>query len=381
MFIYKKWVKYLIFIGIFSLSLVIMINYVVNPYGIYKSNFLNIDKTQQHEKIRLVKALKIKEYDMKSIILGTSRATYGFNPKHSYFVQPCYNAALPGGTMYENKLILEQAIKYNKSLKDVFLVLDYRMFNSIEQQRIGDFNTYFENDFLRYTLLLSKDQLVDSFKTYTGTDETIKIYLDNGFRIENKNIKKRKNKYLSMLKDESTYYEGYTSEYIYKTTGRNSFDDFNDLLKIVSKNNLNLTIVFGPSHIRLWESFDYHVNYDTILKFKKDIVVSVSNLNQSDHSRIVIYDFAVYNQYTNEPIPNDNTSMKYHIDTNHYKENLGNLILDYLNNKNQDTLLGNRIDIHNIDLHLQKLRNDRQIYIDTKKYKEEMNQYIVNKTK
>ena len=371
----KIWIRYWLLSIIIILIILATFNYIVDPYGIYNSKVIDAHKIKRHDKIRLVKAIDIKEKNIKSIILGTSRATYGYNPNHKYFQQPAYNAALPGASIYENLIYLKGALEYN-NIKNILLVLDYKMFNSKKQKKINDLETYFTNGNLKYKYLLSLTQLKDSIATLKKNNKNIKIYLENGFRKENINIKKIKNRYQFMLEDESTYYKGYPTNYIYSDTKNNSMDDLKELLQIVKNNNLNLTIIFGPSHIRLWESLDYHLDYNLWLKWKKDIVIQADNILNKNVS---IYDFSVYNKYTNEKLSKTDKKMKYFIDSNHYRQSLGSLVLNYLNNDFKDETFAVKLNINNIDLHLKQLKNDRIKYIDIDKYKKTMDEYINKK--
>jgi len=370
----KKWIRNWFLIVLFSIMFIGVFNYTVDPYDIYDNKLLKIYKTKKHDKIRLVKAIEVREKNIKTIVLGTSRATYGYNPEHKYFEQPAYNAAIPGGTMYENLLYLKESVKDN-TLKNVFLVLDYRMFNSRKQKRISDFESYFYDKYLKYKYLLSYSQFKDSLSTLKKKDN-IKIYLKNGFRQENISTSKRENQYEFMLDDESTYYKNTPVNYLYKDTQNSSMNDFSELLDIVGRHNLKLTIIFGPSHIRLWESLDYYLDYSLWLKWKKDIVLKTNDILGKNS---LIYDFSIYNKYTNEEIPIGNKEMKYFIDTNHYKESLGKLVLDYLNNDFNEESLAVRLTPDNIDLHLEKLSQDRLKYIDVANYKKIMDKYINNK--
>lgn len=376
----KKWIRFWLFTTSIIIFFSVSINYIIDPYDIYGNKIFSFYKIKKHDKIRLVKAVQIKEKNIKSLILGTSRATYGYDPTHKYFEQPAYNAAIPGGTMYENLLYLKETLK-GATLKNVLLVLDYRMFTATKQKRVNDFESYFENDNLKFKYLFSLTQLRDSISTIKDKPNNIKIYLDNGFREENISLKRRKNQYNFMIEDESTYYEGYSTDYLYGDTQNSSFDDFRRFLALIKENDLNLTIIYGPSHIRLWEALDYYLDYDLWLKWKKDVVLEVDAQNKSINKKITIYDFSTYNEYTDEKIPEENKEMKYFFDSNHYKKTLGNLVLDYLNNDFTAENFGVEINIDNIDSHLENLKDNRVKYIDIYKYKQVMDEYIYKKKK
>lgn len=176
----KRWVKLWVGIIFICLLLICGFNYIIDPYGIYNNRFFNLEKIKQSPKMKLVKAIRVKNIKPKSIVLGTSRAETGFDPNHNYFMQPSYNFATSGSSMYENRLNFEYALKQG-NLKKVLLVLDYRMFNSKTQKTTNDFEEYFKNS-IEYTYLLSLETLKDSLLTIKGSTKDWEVYLYNGQR-------------------------------------------------------------------------------------------------------------------------------------------------------------------------------------------------------
>ena len=161
---------------------------------------------------------------------------------------------------------------------------------------------------------------------------------------------------------------------LYKDTQNNSFSDFVEILELCYKNNIDLDIIFGPSHIRQWEAFDYYKGYETLLRWKKDLVEIVEKVaNKFNKTPFRVVDFAVYNDYTSEKVPiNSNESMNYHYEGSHYKPKLGSLILESLLSRNYDNNFGMELNTQNIDIHIQKLREDRVKFIDTSVYRKEV---------
>lgn len=375
----KKWIKILIVLCVLSVGFVGGINYLVDPYELYKTNIFK-SKPEQSAKMRLVKALKTKEIKPVSISLGTSRTEYGYDPTHEYFTKPSYNLATSGSSMYENLLNFKYALKQG-NLKKVLLVVDYRMFNNKTQKNINDFETYFDNKNI-YSLLLSIDVLKDSFKTVLNQKDRNQ-YLENGQRDHNfnwKNILKNGGHLETMKKDESKYYEDYPTDYTYKDTKKKSFPDFEEILKLCYENNIELDIIFGPSHIRQWEALDYYLGYEKWLQWKKDVVISVNKIaKQYNKQQFRIMDFSVYHPLTAEEVPNDkNSKMKYHWEASHYKNELGLIVLDRLVGKSKYKDFGIELSLTNIDEHLkqQKIKRPKFIYIE--KYKEDFSKYLKN---
>lgn len=374
----KRFILWTLFSCFFVIFLISGTNYITDPYGIYNHSLLNINKPKQSEKIRLIKAIKVNEIGPKSIVLGTSRAEYGYDPTHSYFIKPSYNLATSGSSMYENRLYFESALKL-ANLKKVLLVIDYRMLNGVAQKSILDFESYFNNPNI-YKYLLSADSFKDSFLTLFSKKES-SPYLQTGQRkhLYNwENISKNGGHLAVMNRDEANYYKDYSTNYTYKDTKKSSFDDFEKIIKLCYENSIELDIIFGPSHIRQWEALNYYVGYDKWLQWKKDVILSVEKLsNEYQKNPFRIFDFSVYHEFTAEKVPaNIDEQMKYHWEASHYKHELGLIVLDRLIGKQEHLDFGVELDEKNIDNHIEKQKIDRHKFIDIQEYQAE----IWNKT-
>jgi hypothetical protein len=261
------------------------------------------------------------------------------------------------------------------NLKKVLLVIDYRMFNVMTQKKVADFETYFDNP-NRYKYLLNFDSFKDSLWTLIVNENT-SIYLENGQMEHNhnwKNILKNGGHLVSTKKNEKKYYKDYPIDYTYKDIGKSSFPDFENIVELCYEHNIELDIIFGPSHIRQWEALNYYLDYDNWLKWKKDIVISVNKIvRQQNRKQVRIMDFSVYHKLTAEKIPtNKNIQMKYYWEASHYKNELGLIVLDRLNGGKKHLDFGVELNLHNIDNHIKKLKEDRVRYIDIKKYQIEV---------
>jgi hypothetical protein len=369
----KKWLKIFAILSSISVLFVGGFNYIVDPYGLYKVDIIKIPKIKQSDKMRLVKAIKTKEIKPISISLGTSRVEYGYDPTHKYFIQPAYNLGISGASMYESKLYFKWALKQG-NLKKVLLVVDYRMFNNKTQKSIPDLETYFK-DINIYKFLLSIDVLKDSFLTLLGGQGT--PYLKNGQRdhLYNwKNILKNGGHWETMKRDEKNYYRDYPTNYTYKDTKKKSFPDFEEIVKLCYENNVELDIVFGPSHIRQWEALNYYLGYDKWLQWKKDVVLSVNKIAKKyNKKQFRIVDFSVYHSLTAEKVPIDkNSQMKYHWEASHYKNALGLIVLDRLMGNSKFSDFGVELTLKNINYHLKQQKINRHNFIDVKKYQIEV---------
>ena len=371
-----KWIK--IFFGLSLLGILFMggVNYIVDPYGIYKTNiFLN--KPEQDKNIRLAKVVKVEELKPVSISLGTSRTEYGYDPNHEYFSKQSYNLAVSAASLYENRLYLEHSIKQG-NLKEVILVADWRMFNDPKMRKLDDFENSFNVENI-YKQLFS----VDLFRSSLNTIIKQKVkssYLENGQRdwyFNQENIDKQGGHLKVMNKDEESYYKKSDFKYnsnIYQDTKESSFDDFRKILELCYQNNIKLDIVFGPSHIRQWEAYDYYQDIETWYKWKKDVVLFVEKIaKEQEKNPYRIMDFSIYHELTAETVPtNPKEKMKYHWEASHYKKELGDIVLDRLLDISPYKDFGVELNIQNIDNHIQNLREDRVEFIDTEAYRKEV---------
>lgn len=376
----KKWIKIVLVLLVFVGGFIGSFNYLIDPYGLYKTKYFNFDKIKQSNKMRLIKAIKTKEVKPTSICLGTSRTEYGYDTTHQYFTKPSYNLATSGSSMYENLMNVKYALKQG-NLKKVLLVVDYRMFNNPTQKSIQDFESYFNNNKI-YSLLFSIDVLKDSLLTAIGGSNS-SIYLDNGQRDHNhnwENILENGGHLATMKKDEEKYYKDYPINYTYKDTKKESFPDFEEIVKLSYENNIELDIIFGPSHIRQWEALNYYLGYDKWLQWKKDVVLSVNKIaNQQSKASLEnkkqfrIMDFSVYHKLTAEKVPtNKNTKMKYHWESSHYKNELGQIVLNRLVGDSKFKDFGVELNLENIDEHLEQQKIKRHKFIDVEKHQIEV---------
>ena len=371
-----KWIKIFFGLSLIGVLFVGGVNYIVDPYGIYKTNIFQ-NKPEQDKNIRLAKVVKVEELKPVSISLGTSRTEYGYDPNHEYFSKPSYNLAVSGASLYENRLYLEHAIKQG-NLKEVILVADWRMFNDPKMRKLDDFENSFNVENI-YKQLFSVDLFISSFKTIIN-QKSKSSYLENGQRdwyFNQENIDKQGGHLKVMNKDEESYYKKSDFKYnsnIYQDTQKSSFEDFRKILELCYQNNIKLDIVFGPSHIRQWEAYDYYQDIETWYKWKKDVVLFVEKIaDEQEKTPYRIMDFSVYHELTAETVPtNPKEKMKYHWEASHYKKELGDIVLDRLLDISPYKDFGVELNIQNIDNHIQNLREDRVKFIDTEAYRKEV---------
>ena len=366
-----KFVKYVLLVFATLIVAIAAFNYVVDPFNFYKSGMVDIRKTQEVNQLRLSKAIYLKNIKPVSIILGSSRAEFGYDPEHRYFSQPAYNLATGGSSMYELTKYLEFAIEQGR-LNNVLLVADYINFNSNEQQKVADFNEYFGDKNL-YSYLLSLNTLKNSVLTlYGDRQKKVTIYEKNGQREKLHNSVNLRNfgGQLKKIYAQSTYFDGFDNNNHYRDTQNSSFDDFRKFLELCYRNNIKLDIVFGPNHILHWEALDHSIGMDKWYQWKKDVVSMTNEVATTlGATSYKIYDFAIYNEFTSEELPKSKKDeMIFHWELNHYKSELGDMVLDTLMDRNDK--LGVQLTASNADDHLKIQSALREKYVDIRRYRD-----------
>ena len=358
----KKWIKIWIAVTIIFLAFISMINFIIDPYDIYNKHILDFQKTSVYFKLREIEPIKIAQIKPTTIVLGTSRPKHGIDVNYVYFKRPSYNLAIPSGSIYENKQLLKLSIEQGK-LKYVLLGLDYLMFSLKDKE-----GNKIENNSNIIKYIFSISTLKDSLKTIFKIGES--TVFANGNAVPLHQSKNYMDTFKSIEKD---YYKKNSKNYTYTNTGKSSIKDFEDLLEIAYKNNIDMDIIFNPSHIRLWESLDYFIGLDTWYKWKKDIVLTVEKVAKKYNKKpFRVVDFAVYHEITNEKIPIDGDKMKYYFESSHYTPELGNIVLDRLMGKSEYKDFGVEITSKNIDAHIEKQKSLRRKFINTQEYRREV---------
>lgn len=363
----KKWIAYLFLLTLIIFVKIGIFNYLVDPYGVYNSNFFNLIKSQQIGKSRLIKAVNIEKIKPLSIILGSSRAEGAFDPRHDFFLQPSYNLGVAGSSIYESKIYFKKAFE-QKKLKKVLLVADYIMFNS-KQKGVDEFDNYFSDSYYIYKLLFNIETLKDSLRTIFNKQDA-PFYID-GFINPNFIYKNQKNighKELFNIIEEN-FYKNLPKDYLYKDSKNNSFEDLKEIIDICYRNEIELVIIFGPSHIKQWEIFDKRIGIENWYKWKKDIVLTTNKIAKKyKKKQFKIIDFSVYHHLTSEKIPDKlEKKMEYHRESSHYTYKLGSIVLDIINNNikiNSQNDFGVELSLDNIDNHIKSQKINRSRYIE-----------------
>lgn len=349
-------------------------NYIIDPIDLFKSPSIegfNSVKPFVETHTRTWKAYKLDDKP-DTLLLGTSRIMGGIDPEnHNFSNHEVFNAGIPGGRPFEFQYYFEKALN-NGSLKTLIIGLDEHAFY-YKELTTPDFR---ESDFAsgsanKYFYLLSLDMLKMSLRTIQDQKQQKKLFLSNG--LENGEIPLNYVEIHGYRKKFLLSEEGYRYNE-YSPAGRNQYETahfkaFSNILMKAHQNDINVLLFISPCHARQWEVLNSTVGFDKLENWKRIIVNINEKIANDMHTKaFALWDFSGYDKLITEEVPaiNDTkTKMKWWWDSNHYKKELGDIVLDRMMDTNYSggqnySDFGVKLTGENIESHLHALRIQRQ---------------------
>ncbi|NES04111.1 MAG: hypothetical protein F6K22_15475 [Okeania sp. SIO2F4] len=255
---------------------------------------------------------------------------------------------------YEVRRYLEHAIANQKQLGLVIVGLDFFMFRksntneaNFSEQRLEkrhiSLKDLIDVIFSLDVLLASQETIIDSKKTLPAQ---LRYGDYNGFipklNPDRERIQSRFEKYINI------YHKSYTDQYKLSTQ---FLDELKKIVDLCQENQIKLVLFISPAHATQWEAIRSSGKWSIFEEWKRKIVKITP-----------VFDFSGYNSITTEPIHNQ---MENYTDNSYYTPKVGNLVLDrILSYKEKDVPgdFGILINPENIESHLVKIRQDREIW-------------------
>ncbi|MCL1464463.1 hypothetical protein [Argonema galeatum] len=363
---YRRYIRLLLAVILVESLLFLLFNVVVDPYGVINSPVIsrvNRLKPEINNHVMLYKAVAVTRIKPKVIFLGSSRTEFGLDPKHPVFANSTstYNLALTGANIYPAMRYFKHAIANQPNLQQVVIGIDLFMFSNLSEIP-SDFS---EARLDRETIVpLDAVNVIFSLDAFQASRDTIDI--------NKKDSKSIGYFYPDGRRDERYYvkhvYENKPTPVIFKEViNKNHFrapeedknyqvsnsllSNFKTIVTICQQRNIDLKILISPSHATEWEALRVRGLWPIFEQWKREIVKIVP-----------VWDFSGYNSITTEAIGNN---MKNYIDNSHYRKEVGDLVLNRIFNYNEESVpadFGVLLTPENIESHLAKIRDDREIW-------------------
>jgi hypothetical protein len=353
---------------------ILAFNLIIDPYGDFR--LVEIDGINKEKVLayrqggRRKKANDILHDRYDTVILGTSRAVYALNPKHSAFAgQKVYNLGLTGTNMYE----IYQTYQYARQHQDLDLVvfsLDFLAFSN-HRTISGDFNksrfSSKRNLFTQLTELMSLYQIEYSLETIHDNQEGRVLDEIEGFLEQDSEELNHRQAFDRILKERFFIARGTYTDYVYS---QQRLELFRKIVADCLANDIELRLFISPVHARQLEAIAIMELFPTFEQWKRDLVNIVAEEAQRlNKTPPLFWDFSGYNSITTEAIPphENKTEMQWYLESSHYNRRLGDLLLDIVGRYPQSVDrapddFGTLITVDNIENHLTHIRQQQAIY-------------------
>lgn len=393
-------------VALLALVAVGMLNAVIDPLAMYKLAdlpSLNRHKPAIYTRVRITKAYEVRRVAPAGVILGTSRTHLGLRPSHEGWdpaAAPRYNLAFDGATTKEMYLYLRHAQSI-MPLRQVVLGLDtWQLTDTPSDTRPG-----FDADVLfadaspasRLRVALADLRLLISLDTLRLSYQTLRAqkwpepewFAPDGQRLGEVFFRRPG----EMFQDQSprAYFEHYDRQEISWQTepaGKpgaaqlpyakapaarepSSLDYVERTIGFCREHQIELRIYITPAHARNSEISALTGAWSSIEAGKRRLVEILAQDSAAHPGKpeIPFYDFADYSSITTEPLPSGTgrEEMRNYWDSSHFKESIGDLVLDRLFEDKASARavppdFGMRVTVSNIETHLGAIRRRQAEY-------------------
>lgn len=332
-----RYIKIVFATALGALMLLAIVNFTANPLGIYRPGEVFPAASSYS---RLHKTESVKRVKPDVIITGTSRADIGLNPGEKFFpgLRP-YNFALSAATIHEQRRTLEFAQAVHP-LKKAVITLDLFAFNALKldnkqfeparltPEALEQPQAFFDT----YGTIFSLDTFIISLKhfRYMKRPDRYSYARPNGHKLHNDGAwtASKKGVYAIFAKppaEEETGIGEFSFSYS-QMAGDTTFRHLEAMLELTRENDVDVVLFISPVH----ETELRRIPASLHEEWKTRLVETVrANAYKYDAKPYPLWDFATYNSVTREKIPapsDKRTQMRWFWDTNHYKEELGDLV-------------------------------------------------------
>jgi tetratricopeptide (TPR) repeat protein len=363
---------------------VLAFNVVVDPFwrfDLVTIQGVNAQRSQFASWARLAKAGVVCRVQPTSLIMGTSRAEEGLDPRHPGWQSipgSTYNLALAGTGLEELYLTFQHAVHASPGLRRVVMALDFLMFNANREAVV--FGTEVQNFDAKRLLLSAHDSCLHSF-LYDANQliglrglaydfATIKAQMPDaerhdadkmnilnwvalsdrdGFRGNNFDIlavlaqRKGMRYFTDDVSGRNAGQEAYYTtrvwrpppdeRYCFSREGRpNTFDVFRNIVRFARQSGTDISFVINPIHARMLIALQEDGLWPQYEDWKRGLVdVIAQEAEQDQATAFPVWDFSGFNSVTTEAIPpldDHETLMKWYWEPSHYRKEAGDMILD-----------------------------------------------------
>ncbi|MEP5567766.1 MAG: hypothetical protein ABJN62_08035 [Halioglobus sp.] len=263
--------------------------FLADPYDLYPSIDDNELDPDLFYHLRLHKPYAMESQRAEHLIVGSSRSARLPPAFLTEGNEASYNAALPGVTLREMRLLVEHA-QAIQPLKTVVIGVDYYMF----RQGHSEIAEHFEEERLRkvqptigqslahrfqrfednWRSLLSVDALINSWKTRYGEAESQRSYKHDGTWEAELSTQKSGSWFFSMLVRQK--YQDFTQK-----TDQLDMTELNALLKFCDDHDIQTLVLISPFHASIMATVDMAGKWPQYIAWQRQVIRTSSHYANS----------------------------------------------------------------------------------------------------
>jgi hypothetical protein len=316
---YQKWNRLTIILILLLLVSISLINYLIDPFSQYRISSLTWFEGKNQ---RYINGGLAKNYSYESLIVGSSMVENFLISKSEEVFPQVIKLPLRGGSAYEVKLMMSSALKYNKSLKNIILGLDFYALNGdYRRTRYGALPLYLYDDnyFNDYKYLLNYDTFLKSCnlfikRIFYKSDICFQYEYMYQWQHEFKDRFSKKNVWSIFEKREKNIGRNFDKDAWSYAHLTKSFRK--NILTIIEKNpQINFYIFYPPKSILTYKWWEEKNILDNLIQTKKYIYMSLRK-----YENVKLYDFQTAYEITMD--------LDNYIDLGHYHQKVNSWMID-----------------------------------------------------
>ncbi|MDD5297426.1 MAG: hypothetical protein PHU46_10985 [Rhodocyclaceae bacterium] len=320
-----------------ALGLILLLNYLVDPYLTHQwdSPLLQRLRPSWEKNSPWGKTYAVARFRPEVLYLGNSRTEAGLSPAYPAFAgKKVFNAGISGATLADVIVMARHALAHSH-VSTVVWGLDYWSFStesgntSFDRSIVGGGRFYF----LWRTLLdakraLSVDMTRDSVRTLLGTSakvcrSSLASYGQRDRACSVGNLQDRGGAARGLESDIKAFSHP-------KPITAAAMQEFDSAIAELCAAGVQARLYISPTHATMVESLFRTENWARVGAWEESLANRVAMARRSGCD-IRLFDFSGFNSINSEPIPQQTgKDMSNFWEASHFRENVGNLVLDRL---------------------------------------------------
>ena len=343
------------------LLLIFALNFLVDPYDVWENERytgVNLYAIRSENRERLLKPIHVLKDKPDAIFLGNSKCDFSLDPEHFKEItgiEKTYNMAVRNGLPYEFRKYVEMAVNNNPDLKTIILTLDYDMFREPVASMPG-----FDEEQTRKKHITRSNLVSTTLSMDASIDSLITLKENHDYKYEfptyEKDGKLSEGALYTIFSDEASFYKNtrllvvdqfLLAKHPNIEAYNEKFKDIERIVDLCNERGIELKVVVLPAHAIHLDSYDSSwQRYEDWARRLAEIVPFVC--------------FNLYNEITMSNPGTDSAGNEYFWDTAHIKQNVGNLVLDYIYDRPNADIPSNfafAVNAGNVNEYLAVLKN------------------------